>query len=542
MSVRGTFVFHIALVLLMGAAATLPGLWQEKRTDGREVRHAEIAREMVERGEYLVPHLLGRPYTDKTPLFNWVVAGLYRLTGQVNIGLARLPSALSAIAAGVAIYLLGRRWLAPRAGLLSSLMWFTFPLVSLWGRRARMDMLLTALVLSAIVFATSAAARKPRHTWAAWLASGILISLATLAKGPIALFFFTVALPVVWRAEAGRWLPPARFLLALLAILLLSLTAWIIPCEIRHPGHLKAMLTYQFGEGLEEHEKRAILYIDALLVWTFPWALFAAGAAAVMLRRIRQVGIDGVSVPAIVFVACLAAMILVPNKRPHYLLPIVPLWALWLGMYLHEVAASTARTWQFHRALTLPLYIYFSLLLYLAIALLACMAGLGAVPWAKLSSCSPIRLIAPVLLVAMLAGGGLVATWRGSRRIALWFLLTTTLLVTAVGYPTLATCFWEQEPEIASANAAAWSIPRGCPLGEYGADSELLHFKLNRPVVHLTGGDDLCSFLTQPGPWCLLVPSREVVPVREMSPRTLRELGTWRVGRRCEITALFAEP
>src|SRR5215472_4293255 len=36
-----------------------------------EGRYAQIPREMLERGEWIVPHLQGEPYPDKPPLFYW---------------------------------------------------------------------------------------------------------------------------------------------------------------------------------------------------------------------------------------------------------------------------------------------------------------------------------------------------------------------------------------------------------------------------------------------------------------------------------------
>ena len=43
-----------------------------------EGRYAQIAREMLQRGEWIVPHLQGEPYLDKPPLFYWLVMLSYR--------------------------------------------------------------------------------------------------------------------------------------------------------------------------------------------------------------------------------------------------------------------------------------------------------------------------------------------------------------------------------------------------------------------------------------------------------------------------------
>ena len=132
-------------LLLLGAAVFLPALGQETRLMSREVRHAELARVMVETGEYAVPHLFGRPYTDKPPLFNWTAAGLFVATGRTDLAVARMPSVLSAIAAALAVYALGARWMGGRAGFWSGIVWLGSWIVVEWARASRMDMMMACL-------------------------------------------------------------------------------------------------------------------------------------------------------------------------------------------------------------------------------------------------------------------------------------------------------------------------------------------------------------------------------------------------------------
>ena len=109
MRIRHRPTVVVLALLVLGAGTFLPDLGQEVRLDGRDSRHAEIAREMAERDNYIVPYLYGRPYIDKLPLFNCIVALLFRLMGRADFFLARLPSALCASAAMVGIYVLGTR-------------------------------------------------------------------------------------------------------------------------------------------------------------------------------------------------------------------------------------------------------------------------------------------------------------------------------------------------------------------------------------------------------------------------------------------------
>ena len=63
-----------------------------------EPRFAQVAREMVESGQWLFPMRGGEPYPDKPPLFVWLVALFYLATGQLKVAFL-LPSALAGLGA-----------------------------------------------------------------------------------------------------------------------------------------------------------------------------------------------------------------------------------------------------------------------------------------------------------------------------------------------------------------------------------------------------------------------------------------------------------
>src|SRR5207237_6926698 len=71
-----------------------------------EGRYAEIPREMLARGEWVMPYLQGEPYLDKPPLLYWLVVLSYKLFG-VHAWSARLVPALALHGCIVVTYLLG---------------------------------------------------------------------------------------------------------------------------------------------------------------------------------------------------------------------------------------------------------------------------------------------------------------------------------------------------------------------------------------------------------------------------------------------------
>ena len=97
---------------------------------------------MLQRGEWVVPYLQGRPYLDKPPLLYWLVMASYSLCG-VHDWAARLVPALAVHGCVLAAYLLGRRSLGERAAFRGALLLSLAPGLMSMGRLLILDGLLT---------------------------------------------------------------------------------------------------------------------------------------------------------------------------------------------------------------------------------------------------------------------------------------------------------------------------------------------------------------------------------------------------------------
>ncbi|MEX1317494.1 MAG: glycosyltransferase family 39 protein [Synechococcaceae cyanobacterium] len=185
---------------------------------------AASARAMAESGDWLIPRVNGLPRYDKPPLVYWAMGLLYALPAQshwdpLGTWAARLPSALATVVAMQALVLTLLRW--PQApcqrratALAAGLAFALSPLVLLWGRIAVSDALLTGTLALSLLLAWRSYAAGGHRWWAGWLVLG----LAVLAKGPVAVVLlgltlvFFAALQADWR---GLWrcLKPLRGLL-----------------------------------------------------------------------------------------------------------------------------------------------------------------------------------------------------------------------------------------------------------------------------------------------------------------------------------------
>src|SRR5262249_20844739 len=110
-----------------------------------EGRYAEIPREMLARGDWIVPRLQGEPYLDKPPLHYWLVASSYKLFG-VSAAAARFVPALVVHGCVLLTFGLGRRIAGDQPALRGALLLALMPGMIGMGRLLILDGLLTLFV------------------------------------------------------------------------------------------------------------------------------------------------------------------------------------------------------------------------------------------------------------------------------------------------------------------------------------------------------------------------------------------------------------
>ncbi|HEV7220934.1 MAG TPA: glycosyltransferase family 39 protein, partial [Terriglobales bacterium] len=102
-------------VLYIGTAAS-PALLD----DDVDAAHALVAREMLQRHDFVVMYMDGIRYLIRPPLHFWLVAASYALLGESAFA-TRLPVALAMMGLVLLVYEFGRRFLGERAGFYAAL-------------------------------------------------------------------------------------------------------------------------------------------------------------------------------------------------------------------------------------------------------------------------------------------------------------------------------------------------------------------------------------------------------------------------------------
>lgn len=218
---RKAFLLLLAFYLI---AYILPlGFRQMIRPD--EFRYAEVPREMIAAGDWVVPRLNGMPYFEKPVLGYQLTALSFELFGE-NAFALRLPAALGAGVAALALYLLlasnaGSKYLAP----LGTAIFLTSGLVYGVSTFAVMDSQLNAALT--VMLVSFFFAWRADHQWARaailLIVVGLAAGMAFLIKGFLA---FAVPAAVIvpflaWEKQLRRifiypWLPLAVCLLVVL--------------------------------------------------------------------------------------------------------------------------------------------------------------------------------------------------------------------------------------------------------------------------------------------------------------------------------------
>ena len=184
---------YLLLILLFGGLLFLFNLGGRDLWDPDETRYAVIAREMVQDGNWILPHLNGQIYSEKPAFFFWLVNLSSFCLGENSELTNRLPSALAGLATVFITFLFGQRLFNLRTGFLSSLVLATcvlFPQVSRW---MAFDSLFTLLFLLTL-FCFYRGFEEEEGRRRDYLLAGFFTGLGVLTKGPIGYLPFLIIL------------------------------------------------------------------------------------------------------------------------------------------------------------------------------------------------------------------------------------------------------------------------------------------------------------------------------------------------------------
>ena len=155
-----------------------------------EGRYAEIPREMLAGGDWLIPHLNGIVYIEKPPLQYWATAAALRVFGNNEFG-ARFYTAACALATLMAVWFVAARLWDSAAAWIAAAVLGSMSLFVVMGQLLTLDMSLTFYLTAALAAFLMAQqppqASRPRSTSRRWmLMAWLAAALGVLTKGLVA--------------------------------------------------------------------------------------------------------------------------------------------------------------------------------------------------------------------------------------------------------------------------------------------------------------------------------------------------------------------
>ena len=326
--------------------------------DDVDAVQGQIARNMVESGDWVTARLDGVAYLEKAPLIYWAIAVAYKIFGVSDV-VARIPIALSAMAlawvtAAFGVWAFGRR-----AGFYAGLCISTCIGLFLFTRILIPDVTITAtmaLSMWAFLRALDEEERHPRR-WAFLLAASIAISLLLksligavfpLGAGIVYLAFTRQLL----RRETWQRLHPVSGL----GVILLIAAPWHILATLLNPPYFDFTFRSAPGEYhgflwfffMNEQVLRFLnlrfprdyntvprVYFWLLhFVWLFPWSVYLPAVAKLSYKPVDRAG--RTRLLALCWTGFILVFFTFSTTQEYYSMPSYPALALLLGCAMAE--------------------------------------------------------------------------------------------------------------------------------------------------------------------------------------------------------------
>ena len=326
---------HFVLFVL-GLALFAPGLGLRDPWPPDEPRFAQIAREMLVSGQWLIPHIGGHPYSDKPPVFFWAIAAFEALTGSARLAFL-LPSLLAALGTLLLTYDLGRRLWNRRVGMMAALLLAFTVQFTLQARMAQIDALLCFWTTLALYGFVRHLLRGPDLR--AFYLGSFAVAVGVLTKGVGFLPLVVLPIAVLWsrRGHASVQGVAPRHALGAAALVIALLLAWAGPMlwaslhDPALPAYRDDLLLRQtairYADAWGHREPFWYYLVQVIPPFWLPGSLLLPWLIPAWRRRIgrgdaRYALLLGYALVVIVFFS------LSSGKRGLYLLPATPAFAL----------------------------------------------------------------------------------------------------------------------------------------------------------------------------------------------------------------------
>jgi len=334
------------IMLIVALALQGVGLFDHSLWTPDEPRVAEIAREMSVSGDYLIPHLSGRPFLEQPPLYYATAALGFKLRGTGNEGNGRMASALYGLLTLLVVFYGVRRVYTEATAGLSVAVLASSVLFFEATHKMLVDSALGFFITLALLGFILDYQERFRHGFKIfWLG----MALAFLTKGiiGIALPGVAVAAFILWQGDfkviRRIWAIPGMLLL----LGVMGLWSWVL-FKAGGNDFVRTFYIYNqvgrfFQSGIYTggHVRPFHYYLSTFWVQGAPWSLllipfFITARPFDTVKRFLCAWLLG----GVVLLS------LASTKRGLYLLPLMPAMAVMVAVWISELGGRIHEKWE----------------------------------------------------------------------------------------------------------------------------------------------------------------------------------------------------
>src|ERR1700680_1464505 len=348
----------ILVIFLVWISIYFAGMFTPALLDDVDTIHAEAAREMVLRHDWVTLYTDGIRYLEKAPLMYWGVAASYTIFG-VSDWSTRLPLMLGALALMLATYMLGKSAYGERGGLYSAVVLGTAVGPYIYTRFQIPDLMVGLwLALGFYFFQRSLQEVNPSRLTCWGFATTCALSVLTKSLIGLVFPFATIGLFLLLTHNL-RHLRKLRLVSSSIVFLLIA-APWHILAALRNPaqGAVRGFLWFYFvnEQFLRYLNKRVppgydtvplLIFWGLLILWLMPWCIFLPQAVREIPRKWR--GLSAASnteqranLLFVLWVLVIVVFFSFSTRQEYYTIPAVPGLALLIGGWLAKESVSAS--------------------------------------------------------------------------------------------------------------------------------------------------------------------------------------------------------